>query len=131
VEDAATKKKLLVDFLPASGKVFATLKFTPEAGGTCEATESKVTGIDVLAEALTDPGKEPIELEGTARGEAKSWYLEVENPQPSAFWLVKEGAGKEVKIGTEEKLEAFGVPATLTGLALVTLVSGKNWSPLA
>lgn len=130
VEDAATKKKLLVDFLPASGKTFAELKFT-KPGGECEVAATKVTGIDVLAEVLTDPGNETVELGGPARGSAKSWYLEIEVPQPTAFWLIKEEKGKEVKIAKEEKLEAFGGAATLEGKALISLVSGKEWSPLA
>ncbi len=131
VEDAATKKKLLIDFLPPEGKVvFATLKFVAETGGTCEVKETKVTGIDVLAEALTETG-EPIELGGVSPGLHKSGRIEVENPQPTAFWLIKEGTGKEVKIATAEKLNAFGVAATLVGTASVELASGEVWSALA
>jgi hypothetical protein len=128
VEDAATKKKLLADFLPASGNTFAELKFE---GSGCTFKTTKVTGIDVLAEVLTDPGNETIELGGPARGSAKSWYLEIEKPQPTAFWLTEKSEGKEVKIATEEKLEAFGVAATLEGKALVSLKNEKEWSPLA
>ncbi len=127
VEDAATKKVLLVDFLPATGKEFAELKFE----GTCTFKTTKVTGIDVLAEVLTDPGELTVELGGTSRGEAKSWLLKVEAPQPSAFWLIKGGKGEEVKIATEEKLEAFGAKAELTGTALGELTGSPNWSPLA
>ena len=78
VEDAATKKILLVGFLPASGKEFAELKFE----GACTFKTTKVTGIDVLAKVLTDPSELTVELGGTSRGEAKSWLLKVEVPQP-------------------------------------------------
>ncbi len=127
VEDAATKKKLLADFLPASGNTFAELKFE---GSGCTFKTTKVTGIDVLAEVQTAAGG-TIELEGVSPGSAKTWRLEIEKPQPTAFWLVKEGTGKEVKIATEEKLEAFGAAATLTGTGSVSLKNEKEWSPLA
>ena len=127
VEDAATKKILLVDFLPATGKTFAEIKFE----GTCSIKSTKVTGVDVLAEVLTDPGELTIELGGTSRGSAKSWRLKIEEPQPTGFWLIKGGVGSEVKIGSEEKLEAFGAKAELKGTALIELESGEEWSPLA
>jgi lipopolysaccharide export system protein LptA len=131
VEDAATKKKLLVDFLPASGNVFAELKFT---GSGCKFTVTKVTGKDVLLEVKTDPKEEIVELPGPV-AEAESWLGEVEVPQPTSFWLVKGGTGKLVDIEEAEGLEAFGVPATLKGTYLLLLAKeGKTtkekWSPL-
>ncbi len=136
VEDAATKKVLLVDFLPATGKLFAEPKFVAETGGTCTFKFTKITGIDVLAQVLTDPGELSVELGGTPRGEAESWLLKVVPTQPSAFWLIKGGKGEEVKIPAEEKLQAFGGPATLKGTALILLANNKGestkekWSPL-
>ncbi|HXB64668.1 MAG TPA: hypothetical protein VNV42_07310 [Solirubrobacteraceae bacterium] len=131
VEDAATKKILLVDFLPASGKLFATLHFE---GSGCTVKETKVTGIDELLEVKTDPGEKTIEL-GGVKEEAESWLGEVEKVQPESFWLVKGGVGKLVDIEEAEKLAAFGVSAKLEGTALILLaIEGKStkekWSPL-
>ncbi|HXB64673.1 MAG TPA: hypothetical protein VNV42_07335 [Solirubrobacteraceae bacterium] len=125
VEDAATKKVLLVDFLPASGSLFTTLKFT---GTGCTVKETKVTGKDVLAQVRTAGGR-VVELGLTAE-EALSWHAEVLKEQPPSFWLVKGGVGKTVTLEEAEKLMAFGVPAKLEGTAALALVSGKEWSPL-
>jgi hypothetical protein len=127
VEDAAAKKKLLVDFLPASGNTFFELKFE---GSGCTFKSTKWTGIDILDEVQTEAGK-AIELGGESPGSAKSWRLEIETPQPTAFWLIKEGTGKEVKISSEEKLESFGSAATLMGTLSISLKNELEWSPLA
>jgi len=131
VEDAATKKKLLVDVLPASGSLFETLHFE---GSGCTIKDTKVTGRDELVEVETDPGEKTIEL-GGVKEEAESWLGEVEKEQPSSFWLVKGGVGKVVEIEEAEKLLAFGVPAQLEGTALILLAKeGKStkekWSPV-
>jgi hypothetical protein len=125
VEDAATKKKLLLDFLPASGDIFATVK----AEGNCTFKEGKVVGRDILTEAKTDPGEKTVEL-GGAKEEAPSWLAEVEVPQQTSFWLVKGGSGKVVEIEEPEQLMCFGVAASIEGTALMSLASGENWSPL-
>ena len=121
------QKSTVSGLLTSFRKRIRRLKFE----GTCTFKTTKVTGIDVLAEVLTDPGELTVELGGTSRGEAESWLLKVEAPQPSAFWLIKGGKGEEVKIAAEEKLEAFGAKAELTGTALGELTGSPNWSPLA
>jgi hypothetical protein len=130
VEDL-TKKKLLVDFLPATGSLFAELKFT---GAGCTFKSTKVTGKDELLEVRTDPGNAIVELPGPV-AEAESWLGEVEVPQQASFWLIKGGVGKDVVIEEAEQLQAFGAPATLKGTALILLAKeGKStkekWSPL-
>jgi hypothetical protein len=126
VEDPSTKKILLVDFLPASGSVFATEHFE---GSGCTFKETKITGRDELVEAKTDPGEKTIEL-GGVKEEAESWLGEVEKVQPESFWLVKGGTGKLVDIEEDEKLQAFGGPANLLCTALILLLNKGKWSPL-
>ncbi len=125
VEDAATKKKLLVEFFPEKGSTFTTLVFASSC--TVLKGEASVTGKEV-AEALTDPGELPIELGGTERGSAKSWLLKALPAQPTHVWLVKEGTGKEEPL---EEFQFDGTAAELAGTALVSLVSEEEWSPLA
>jgi hypothetical protein len=117
VEDK-TKAKLLVLFQPASGTTLAELKFSK--GCTTEST--KVTG-SFVTEVLTDPEEEAVEL-STGAAEDGSWLLRLPETQPTAVWLVKGGEGKEVEL---KGLEAFGVKATLTGTALVSLEDGEEW----
>jgi hypothetical protein len=122
VEDAATKKKLGIEFFAAAGSPLLKIKFK----GTCKVAGASLTGY-VVAEVLTDPGEEVIELEGTKHGSAKSWLFKIQSPQPTHVWLIHEEIGGEVSV---PQLEVIPFRATLTGTALVTLESGDEWSPL-
>lgn len=125
VEDAATKKKLLVEFFPAKGVTFVTI--------LCGAEEIPVNG-QVVAEVKTDNAAEEVPELGKALKQGKSWLLEVEKPQPTHVWLIKAGVGSEVEL---EALTADGLAAEQSGTALVLLANSKfeseetlEWSPL-
>lgn len=129
VEDAATKKKLLVEFKPEKGVTFATVKFA----GTCTIKEAAVNG-EVLAQIKTDNGSEEvIELGKTTKGERYA-SLTIVNPEPTKVWLVKAGVGKEEEV---EPLEFAAKTAELTGTALIALANSKGeteesaeWTPM-
>jgi hypothetical protein len=131
--ESGKKASLLVEFKPAEGKEFTTIKFT----GTCTVTSTKVTG-EVAACVRADPKNgtlgELITLESVKK-EDTSWLLEV-RPEVTSVWLIKGGVGEQREIPLKERLTAFGETATLNGVALVLLAdkNGKteetNWSPL-
>lgn len=127
VEAGGGGKRLLVLFKPLSGNVFSSVLFE---GAACEVEEAKLTGA-VVAEVLTDPGEEVIEL-GQARKEAHSWLERFPSSSIREVWLVAGGTGKVAKL----ELSTFGESVALTGTALGSLANAKfepeevNWSPL-
>jgi hypothetical protein len=134
------KGSLLTEFFPAKGVTFVTLKFEAESGGECKVLETAVTGA-VAGQVRVDPNKPPElgELVSLPNGkkEGTSWLLNFPSTAITSVWLIKEGTGSQVKL---EELEAFSVPATLEGTALVLLAKVKagvlesepeaKWSPL-
>jgi hypothetical protein len=128
-------KKLLVEFAPFTGEVFAEIKFKEEAGGKCTNKTTKVTG-SVAARVQNSGGKD-VELPNTLE-EGTTWLTEFP-PEKEAIekvWLVKAGVGSAVEVGP---LVAFGDDSFEEGVALVLLakVTGttleseeREWSPL-
>jgi hypothetical protein len=118
------KKKVLTEFFPAKGASFVKLNF-PTA--SCRIKETIVEG-SVVGEVFTDttPPK-AVELPNSP-GSAKSWLIKFPKPAITEVCLKKVGATEcsDVVIG----LTAFTAEATLTGTALIELVSGEEWSPL-
>jgi hypothetical protein len=126
-----TKTKLLVLVQPASGNLFATIKF-PEGckGGTCNLTGSLVAeGLNEKEESITtSSGKEQF----------KSGLVRFPATQPVDIWLLKGGVGKEVEV---KALELAATPAKVSGTGLVLLAelnsknelvsTGEVWSALA
>jgi hypothetical protein len=93
VEDAETKKTLLVEFVPENIEAELTnLEFT---GANCVVKSAIVTG-ETVAAVKTDDGKGEQEL-GVFLGEETSWLLEVKDPGPREVCLVKV-SGMNVKI---------------------------------
>ena len=84
-----------------------------------------MTGVAV-AGALTDPGEVLLELPN-AVASAPSFLLKINGLSKTKIWLITAGVGSEVET---EEINAFGHESTLTGTALISLASGKNWSPL-
>ncbi len=121
VEEGHVGKKLLIEFFPASGNNFVTLKFS----GECKVKETKVTGKEVTEVLTADVGEEPVEL-GQPAKQAKSWFLEFPEPPVGEVWLIKAGVGQAVETG----LTAFGDASHGEGLLLVELEGGAEWSPL-
>jgi hypothetical protein len=115
-----TKAKLLTLFEPASGSTLAELKFPTG----CKVTSTKVTG-SVNAEVLNS--KEEEVTTSSPKELAESGLLRFPAAQPVHVWLVKGGKGEEIET---KPLEAFGAPATLSGVALVLLESKEKWSAL-
>jgi hypothetical protein len=126
-----TKTKLLVLFQPAAGTLLAEPKFPTG----CKFESTKVTG-SVLAEVLNS--KEEAITTSSAKVEEESGLLKFPATQPVHVWLIKGGTGTEIEA---KGLEAFGTPATLSGIALVLLAelnssnqlvsTGELWSALA
>jgi hypothetical protein len=113
----------LVEFKPATGTEFATLKFT---GAGCEITETKVTiaeGSAVIGQVfsggkLVEPGKEPAE--------AKDGEINFPTTAIKVIDLQETASGGFKKV-EESPLKAFGLAATFSGLAIVLLKSGSVW----
>jgi hypothetical protein len=129
----ATKKKVLIEYFPATGVTFGTLTF--EKVGTnegCTFGRSTVEG-SIVGEVLTDPGEEPVEV-GQEAKEAHSWLTRFPATQIKEVWLIKGGAGATAKVG----LKSFGLASSFTGTVLVLLAnskfeteeSGPEWSIL-
>jgi hypothetical protein len=134
------KGSLLMEFTPARGVTFMTLRFEPETGGECKLKETGVTG-GVAAQVRVDPNKPPElgELVSLPNGkkEGTSWLINFPSTPIKEVWLIKEGTGSQVKL---EELTAFAESATIVGTALGQLAKvseGKlvseettEWSPL-
>jgi hypothetical protein len=121
-QETLLKGNKIVDlFTPASGSVFATLKFKAEPGGKCTFAETAVEG-SVLVE-IQNSKKETLAVE--------------EHEAEEEFGFIKAITGEACKVKeskfTECKktsLKAFGTAATYTGtskvkLALVAKVTPK------
>jgi hypothetical protein len=120
---ASNKKSLVVEFTPATGKKLATLKFT---GTGCTESEVQVEG-QAVAGAFTDAAT-PVLLElPNAVTPAGSFLLKIVEATKTKIWLIKGGTGTEVETS---ELKSFGHESTLSGTALISLASGKTWSPL-
>jgi hypothetical protein len=131
VEDAATKKLLLVLFTPENAELeFVKLEL---AGAGC--VNTTVTGQEVASVLTDETEQKQVEL-GVVRPAATSWLLSIPSPQPTHLWLVVKGTG--VESAKLEPLKAFGAAATEVGTALVLLANAKRetespgtlWSPL-
>jgi len=126
VEDG-TGKKLDTLIEPASGTEFWTIKFE----GTCTNKETKLTG-QTVAEDITDPGEEVIEL-GQPAKEAVSWDLRFPEARIKEVTKYKAGVGTKTKV---KELVSFGEPSVWAGVALILLANSegkteeKKWSPL-
>lgn len=118
----STGKKLETLFSPEAGETLMTLTFE---GAKCTTKETNTTG-QWVAEDVTDPGEEVVELE-TAPKEATSWNLRF--PTSSIAEVTKYKAGKEEKAKVKE-LRAFGFAAVFSGTVLVSLTETPKWSPL-
>jgi hypothetical protein len=128
---AENKKSLVGVSAPKKGKVFATIHFTPETGGSCTVASTKVTG-EVVGKGLTDEST-PVLLELPNHvAPAASWLGEAPTTAIRHLWVVTAGTGKAVET---EEINAFGAEAVLTGKDLALLATngvsnGKLWSPL-
>jgi len=126
-------KKLLVEFAPAEGTNFVTLKFEAEKGGECKFTESPVSG-STAAEVLNEK-EEPVELPNKLQ-EFNSGLTRFPATAITEVWLVKAGVGSAVTVG----LKAFSLVASRevgTALVLLAKVTGttleseeRKWSAL-
>jgi hypothetical protein len=132
-------KKVLAEFTPLNGKVFAKLEFT----GTCTLNPIEVTGI-VLGSFFSDPlsfggtTSEQLEIEGTsgahnnAETEAKSVRLKFPDEAKSVYlWSSTEF--KLFEIPSTEQFRAGSEKAALFGNFLILLArngisTGENFS---
>ena len=120
---APNKKSLVAVFSPASGKKLWVLKFT---GSGCVETEPTVEG-QVVVGVFTDAAT-PVLLElPAAVASAPSFLLKLVAASKTKIFLIKGGVGTEVETN---EIKWFGHESSLTGTLLVSLVSGKKWSPL-
>jgi hypothetical protein len=115
-------KSFVVEFKPATGTEFTTLKFT---GTGCTLTETKVTiaeGSAVIGQAfsggtLVEVGKEPAETKDA----------EINFPSEAIKVLqLFNSSEKEEKVESLS-LKAFGLASTFSGRAIVLLQSGSVW----
>src|SRR5579875_1347687 len=126
VEDS-TGKKLDTLFEPSSGTEFTKVHFE----GTCTNKETAVSG-QTVAEDVTDPGEEVVELGQTAK-EALSWDLRFPETRIKEVTKYKAGTGTKTKV---KELVAFSDASIEEGVALVLLANSegkteeKKWSPL-
>ncbi len=117
-----TAKKLDTLFKAETGSELATVKFT---GEKCKIVSTAVKG-QVVAEDVTDPSEEIIELGGSTK-EAKSWNLRFPTTPVKEITKYKAGVEETAKV---EELIAFGAAAIDSGAALVTLSPEElNWIP--
>jgi hypothetical protein len=127
---------LLTEFKPEKGTKIATIKLE---GSGCIIKECTLEG-EVAARVFTDPNNGELgELVKLPNGnkEAKSWLLNFPSTPIKEVWLIKEGAGAQVKL---KELLYLTESATLEGTALVLLAKKNsmgeyeseevNWSPL-
>jgi hypothetical protein len=115
---------ILIEFKPESGSKFVTLNFS----GSCTVSTTEVKG-EVLGSVYTDPfasvGKPEEQVTTGNQSSLKLTSYLVRFPDPAtSIWLLKGGVFVLEKAG---KLEAFGEPASLTGVILVLLVNGKQY----
>jgi hypothetical protein len=115
----ATKErtgKILVLFKPKSGAIFVTVKFT---GAKCTFKTTAIEG-SVIGEAASS--KKAVEVGGEP-AEAKENETLFEATTPKVIFIEKEGAIEE----TKASLKAFGLAASLTGEADLTLEGEPVW----
>ncbi len=118
----STAKKLETLFSPETGETLMTLGFE---GAKCTLKETTATG-QWVAEDVTDPGEEAIEIESASK-EATSWNLRF--PTTAVTEVTKYKAGKEEKAKVKE-LRTFGFASVFSGVVLVSLTEEPKWSPL-
>jgi hypothetical protein len=102
--------QILVLFEPESGPNFVTVKFV---GELCKFKTTAVTGTTVGGAQIN--GKPYL-----VGQETESLHGEVNFPHPQLIFLLTNGVLRHVKAG----LNAFGVGATLTGVALLLVNEG-------
>jgi hypothetical protein len=127
VNEPGFDSKISVEFKPATGTEFVTLKF--EAG--CTLSENTIGG-EVLGSAYTDPEASPGDPEvpvetGTPR-ELTSYLIKFPDPAKSILlWN-----GSVFKLVEPKGLTGFlGGASKLTGNILVGLVNGQKYGALA
>jgi len=119
----------LIEFVPASGEEFVTIKFK----GTCTLKEAIVKGL-VLASVYTDPTTDGGKNEpaGPSTPENTSFLLRFpDEPASKEVWLWKENSKGEIlhEVFKPATLltSVAGDAATLTGEILISLTSGKKY----
>lgn len=100
-------------FTPASGAVFATLKFEAETGGKCTAATTAVEG-NFVAEVLNSK-KENV---GVGKNEKEEEFGFIKTWAGQEYCQVKAGALQACK---KASLKAFGLGATYEGTSQVEL----------
>jgi hypothetical protein len=103
---------------PQSGKVFGTIKFVPETGGSCTVSSTPASGTMIgeafVAGKAVSVGENEIE---TVKGELH--YTK----SSKTIWIENGTTTKE----TKARLEVFGVAVTLSGQVGIELTSHENW----